>query len=164
MVKNEYPQFGGEYEVMHHSQLISHLLASGKLKVENPSQRRVTYHDSCYIGRWNGVYDAPREILQAATRGKGSFQELTRNREHGFCCGAGGGRMWMEEEPEKRVNLNRAKEIAQSGADAVAVACPFCNTMLSDGMKAEGKDESIAVMDLAQVIAETLPERPSAEA
>ena len=165
-IKNEYPHFGGNYEVLHHSELIAHLLNSGKLKLDSPLQKTVTYHDSCYIGRWNNVYDAPRTALKAAVAGKGSFRELDRNREHGFCCGAGGGRMWMEEEPEKRVNINRAKEIAESGVDTVAVACPFCNTMMSDGLKTLGKDESIEVLDIAQVIAATLPEpaKPVAEA
>ncbi len=158
VIKNEYPQFGGEYEVIHHSQLITHLLDSGKLKVDNPLEKRFTYHDSCYLGRWNQVYDQPRAVLQAATGSKGSLTELKRNRQHGFCCGAGGGRMWMEEDPEKRVNINRAKEIAESGANAVAVGCPFCNTMISDGMKAVGKEDEIEVMDLAQVIAATLPD------
>lgn len=157
IIKNEYPQFGGEYEVIHHSQLITHLLESGKLKVDSPLQKRVTYHDSCYIGRWNGIYDAPRSILGKVTSGGGSFTELKRNKEHGFCCGAGGGRMWVEEEPEKRVNINRAKEVVESGAQAVAVACPFCNVMLSDGMKNLGKDEDIQVLDLAQVVADALP-------
>jgi Fe-S oxidoreductase len=164
-IKNEYPQFGGNYEVIHHSQLIATCLESGKLKVAEPLAKKFTYHDSCYIGRWNGIYDAPRQILSTATEGKGSVQELDRNREHGFCCGAGGGRMWMEEEPHKRVNINRAKEVAESGADAVAVACPFCATMLTDGLKHLGKDEEIAVLDLAQVIANALPPaKPSAEA
>jgi Fe-S oxidoreductase len=154
VIKNEYPQFGGEYEVIHHSQLIAKLLSEGHLKVDNPLQGRVAYHDSCYLGRWNGVYDAPRRILSAASR---ELVELDRNREHGFCCGAGGGRMWMEEEPEKRVNVNRSKEIVDAGVDAVAVGCPFCKTMLSDGMKHFNKDEDIAVLDLAQVVADALP-------
>ena len=164
VVKNEYPQFGGEYEVIHHSALITHLLERGKLRLDNPIDKRVTYHDSCYLGRWNQVYDQPRSVVQAATRGKGSFTELPRNKEHGFCCGAGGGRMWMEEEPEKRVNINRSKEIANAGVDAVAVGCPFCSVMVSDGMKALGKDEDIEVMDIAQVIAKTLPDEPTAGA
>ena len=163
-IKNEYPQFGGTFEVIHHSQLIAHLLESGKLKVETPTDKKFTYHDSCYIGRWNGVYDAPRQILESATRGKGSVQELNRNKEHGFCCGAGGGRMWMEEDKSKRVNINRAKEVAESGATAVGVACPFCHTMLSDGLKHLGKDEQIAVVDIAVAIAGTLPDRPAAPA
>ena len=159
-IKNEYPQFGGNYEVIHHSQLISHLLTTGKLKVETPSDKQYTYHDSCYIGRWNGVYDAPRDILDHVTKGKGTVRELERNKEHGFCCGAGGGRMWMEEEPSKRVNINRATEVAASGANAVAVACPFCNTMLTDGLKHLGRDEDIAVVDLAVAIAASLPDAP----
>jgi Fe-S oxidoreductase len=162
VIKNEYPQFGGDYEVVHHSELIGRLLDEGKLKIANPLAKKLTYHDSCYLGRWNSVYDAPRNSIAHAVADKGEFVELGRNREHGFCCGAGGGRMWMEEEPEKRVNVNRSKEIVESGVDAVAVGCPFCKTMISDGMKHFDKDESIEVLDIAQIIASTLPIAPTA--
>lgn len=158
VIKNEYPQFGGRYETVHHTQLITRLIAEGKLKVENALDKKVTYHDSCYLGRWNEVYDAPRDAIEKAIAGKGSFVELDRNKQHGFCCGAGGGRMWIDEEPEKRVNFNRAKEIVEAKVDTVAVGCPFCKTMLSDGMKHFGKDEEIEVMDVAQLIAAALPE------
>jgi Fe-S oxidoreductase len=151
---NEYPQFGGSYEVIHHSRLIAHLLDSGKLKVSTPLEKKLTYHDSCYLGRWNGLYDEPRRALAAANRG--GVIELTRNRNHGFCCGAGGARMWMEEEPDKRVNINRAKEVVDAGVDTVAVGCPFCKTMLADGMKHFDKDEEIQVLDIAEVVAATL--------
>jgi Fe-S oxidoreductase len=159
-IKNEYPQFGGNYEVIHHSKLIAHLLETGKLKVAEPLAKKFTYHDSCYIGRWNSVYDEPRAAVLASVGSKGSFVELPRNREHGFCCGAGGARFWVEEEPSKRVNINRAKEIVAAGVDAVAVACPFCKTMVSDGIKHFDKDEDIAVMDIAEVVAAALPPAP----
>jgi len=155
VIKNEYPQFGGDYEVIHHSELIAKMLSEGKLKVAHPLAKKLTYHDSCYLGRWNGVYDSPREALSSALGPKGQYIELDRNREHGFCCGAGGGRMWVEEEPEKRVNVNRSKEIVDAGVEAVAVGCPFCKTMISDGMKHFDKDE-IEVLDIAQVVASTL--------
>ncbi len=160
---NEYPQFGGNYEVIHHSQLIAHLINSGKLKVDAPLQKKLTYHDSCYIGRWNSIYDEPRQALTAAN--PSGVVELGRNRRHGFCCGAGGARMWMEEDTDKRVNVNRAKEVIDAGVDTVAVACPFCKTMLSDGVKHFDKDEDVEVLDIAEVIAATLPDpKPALEA
>jgi len=152
---NEYPQFGGKYEVIHHSKLIAHLLESGALKVDAPLSRKLSYHDSCYLGRWNGVYDEPRRALEVANGAP--VIELSRNRRHGFCCGAGGARMWMEEEPDKRVNVNRAKEVVEAGVDTVAVACPFCKTMLSDGVKYFDKDEEIEVLDIAELVAAALP-------
>ncbi len=162
-IANEYPQFGGNYEVIHHSKLLSHLMETGKLKVENPLDvRKVTYHDSCYLGRWNGMYDEPRAAIAAAVGGADKMIELGRNREHGFCCGAGGARMWMEEESDKRVNVNRTKEIVESGVDTVGVGCPFCKTMISDGMKHFDKDEEIAVMDIAEMIAAALPPEATA--
>ncbi len=157
-IANEYPQFGGNYEVIHHSKLLAHLMETGKLKVENPlEKRKVTYHDSCYLGRWNNTYEEPRNAIAKAVGGADKMVELDRNREHGFCCGAGGARMWMEEEAEKRVNINRSKEIVDAGVDAVGVGCPFCKTMISDGMKHFDKDEDIEVMDIAEMIAAALP-------
>jgi Fe-S oxidoreductase len=158
---HEYPQFGGNYEVIHHSRLIAHLLESGKLKVTDPLGKRFTYHDSCYIGRWNGIYEEPRAAIGAALGANGSLVELDRNRQHGFCCGAGGARMWMEEEPEKRVNVNRAREIVDAKVEGVAVACPFCKTMIVDGVKHFDKDEEIVVMDIAEVVAAALPPAPA---
>ena len=121
--------------------------------MQNPLDKNLTYHDSCYLGRWNGVYEDPRSSVRDAVAGKGSFVELDRNKEHGFCCGAGGGRMWIEEEPEKRVNINRAREVVDANVDAVAVGCPFCKTMLSDGMKHFDKEEDIEILDIANSVA-----------
>ncbi|HWB81685.1 MAG TPA: (Fe-S)-binding protein [Nannocystaceae bacterium] len=162
-IANEYPQFGGEYQVIHHSKLLAHLLETGRLKVDQPLAKKMTYHDSCYIGRWNGIYDAPRADIAAALGAKGSFVELERTREHGFCCGAGGARFWDEEPPAKRVNINRAKEIVDAKVEAVGVACPFCKTMISDGVKHFNKDEEIEVLDIAEILERGLP-KPKAEA
>ena len=152
-IKNEYPQFGGKYEVIHHSQLLAHLLAEKKLTIEHPVAQKLTYHDSCYLGRWNGEYDAPRAIAKATSK---EYVEMERSKEHGFCCGGGGGRMWMEEKIGTRVNNNRTDEILATGADVAAVACPFCTIMITDGVKAKNMEEKVQVLDIAEVIAKSM--------
>jgi Fe-S oxidoreductase len=157
-LKNEYPQLGGDYEVLHHSELIADLLDEGRLELPRGGEPRVvTYHDSCYLGRWNHIYDAPRDVVEAVPGTR--LVELDRNGRHSFCCGAGGGRFWMEEE-SPRVNENRAQEIIKKlpgGKGVVALNCPFCTTMITDGLKAFDKDEDIKVMDIAELVAAALP-------
>jgi len=129
-LKNEYGDFGGRYEVVHGSQLVAELVASGQIRMENPISETITFHDPCYLGRYNGGYEAPRQILQSIPGLE--LQELPRSRERGLCCGAGGGRMWMEEKLGSRINQTRMKEIAESGASSVGVSCPFCMVMISN--------------------------------
>ena len=150
----EYPQFGGNFEVIHLSQLITDLMHQGRLKVDNKVGTKMTLHDSCYLGRWNDIYDEPREVARSVA-GNGGFIELPRHGSRSFCCGAGGGRFWMEED-SPRINEDRAKEIVESGADVVAVACPFCTTMITDGLKAFDKEDDIKVLDLAELVAMSL--------
>ena len=157
-LRHDYPQFGGEFEVVHHTQLLDHLFKSGKLKATKSPVDTVTYHDSCYLGRWNREFDAPRDVLGALGIA-GGVKELDRNKRHGFCCGAGGGRMFMEEHGE-RVNFNRADEIIAAEVSAVAVACPFCNIMLTDGMKQRNVEDKVAVMDVAELVAASIPDVP----
>jgi Fe-S oxidoreductase len=157
-LRHDYPQFGGEFDVIHHTQLIARLIADGKLAPEAGTAGRLTYHDSCYLGRWNREFDAPRAALEAVA-GKDNLVELTRSKRHGMCCGAGGARMFMEEHGE-RVNDNRSAEIIASGVPTVAVACPFCNIMLTDGMKAKNVEDHVAVLDVAELVARAIPDVP----
>jgi Fe-S oxidoreductase len=159
-IAREYPDLGGSYEVVHHSQLFARLVAEGRLSPSEPVSATVTYHDPCYLGRHNDVYDAPRSVLDAVP---GVRQvEMRRCRERGFCCGAGGSRMWMEERIGKRVNLERTDEALGTGADVVGTACPYCMVMLDDAVKqrqAEGGFEGVRVMDVAQVLEQSLEHR-----
>ncbi|MBW2731026.1 MAG: (Fe-S)-binding protein [Deltaproteobacteria bacterium] len=148
--KHEYPAFGGNYEVWHHSQFLEKLLAEGKLKADNKQKEKVVFHDPCYLGRWNKEYDKPRAVLQHATGA--APVELERHHDKSFCCGAGGAKLWAEEE-EPYVNVNRAREAVESGATVIGTACPFCNSMLMDGLKNLDKDEEMDVLDIAQVLA-----------
>ena len=153
ILKNEYPALGGNYEVVHHTQLINDLIKEGKLKLQGGAEfkgKRITYHDSCYLGRANDVYEAPRELLAALDV---DLVEMKRSRKNGLCCGAGGAQMWKEDEPgEKRINIERAEEVIGTGANAVAANCPFCITMLQDGLKAKEQNEQVPVYDLSEMI------------
>jgi len=161
-LRHDYPQFGANLEVVHHTQLIDHLFAEGRLKAAKTPVETITYHDSCYLGRWNREFDAPRNIIKSvlAPGGDHGYRELTRSKRHGFCCGAGGGRMFMEEHEGQRVNFNRADEIIEAEVSAVAVACPFCNIMLTDGMKQRNVEDKVAVMDVAELVAASIPDVP----
>lgn len=155
-IKNEYPRFGGKFEVVHHTELLTKLIEEGKLKIADDGKEKikVTYHDSCYLGRYNNIYNPPRDILNKL--GKFELIEMERSRDKGFCCGAGGGRMFLEENEGERINLNRSREAVETGARKVASACPFCMTMLNDGMKSLDKSEEIEIKDIAEIILENV--------
>jgi len=149
-LKNEYPQFGGMYEVLHHTDFLVSLIREGKLKMAKEEAVKVTFHDSCYLGRYNDMYNQPREIL-AAIPGVNTV-EMKRSQSKGFCCGAGGGRMWMEENEGKRVNVERTEEALALDPDVIGTACPFCMTMLEDGVKDKEATETVKVKDLAELL------------
>ncbi len=156
-LKNEYPALGGNYEVIHHSQLIKALLDEGRIKVKGDifKGKKITYHDSCYLGRANGIYEAPRDILEHLDN---ELVEMERSRTRGFCCGAGGAQMWKEDEPgRKRINIERTEEALETGADIIAVNCPYCMTMMTDGVKAKEKQETVMVYDISELILQNEP-------
>lgn len=151
-IKNEYPALGGNYDVVHHTQLISTLMEEGRLSIEGGAYKgkKITYHDSCYLGRVNGEYEAPRKAIEALD---GDLTELKRSRANGLCCGAGGAQMFKEDEPgDKRINMERAEEVLASGVDIVAANCPFCITMISDGITAKEKQDDVMVFDISELI------------
>ncbi len=152
-IKNEYPQFGGNFEVIHHTELIEQLLKEGRIKLkEEIDHSKITYHDPCYLGRYNSVYDAPRNSLLQIEGIE--LVEMEKSKDKSFCCGAGGGRMFMEEDTGERINEIRTKQALDTGADTIAAACPFCMTMLNDGTKAFNKEDEVAVKDIAEIILE----------
>lgn len=154
-LKNEYPQFGGNFEVKHHTEFIEELLDSGKIQLKiGAENHKVTYHDSCYLGRYNEVYDAPRKSLSKVAGL--DLVEMSRNKSKGFCCGAGGGRMFLEDEEGGRINEERAKEAIETKAETIASACPFCMTMMTDGVKHFNKTEEVAVKDIAEIVLENI--------
>ena len=152
-LKNEYPEVGGTAEVLHHSQFLVQLLDSGALKVEGEATpERIVYHDSCFLGRANGVYEAPREVIRAL---KADLMELKRSRAKGLCCGAGGAQMWKEpEKGAKDINIERTEEALAANPTTIAVACPFCMTMMSDGVKNKEREADVKVRDVAEILAD----------
>ncbi|HRQ49904.1 MAG TPA: (Fe-S)-binding protein [Agriterribacter sp.] len=153
ILKNEYPELGGHYEVIHHAVFLQQLIDEGKIRMKesgNFKGKRITYHDSCYLGRANNIYEAPRKVLEALDA---ELVEMKRCGSKGMCCGAGGAQMWKEEEKgSTRINLERTKEALQTGARVIASACPYCNTMLTDGVKSNEKEADVEVLDIAELI------------
>lgn len=155
--KNEYPELGGTYEVIHHTTFLQQLIDEGKVKMKDGDVfkgKKITYHDSCYLGRANDIYEAPRKVLEALDA---ELVEMKRCRKNGFCCGAGGAQMFKEEEPgDRRVNFERAAEAIDTGSNIIAAACPFCNTMLTDGVKGAEKESDVIVLDVAELVAQSM--------
>jgi heterodisulfide reductase subunit D len=154
-LKNEYPELGGNYEVIHHATFLQQLIDAGKIKMSDGNSfkgKKITYHDSCYLGRANNIYEAPRAVLEMLDA---ELVEMKRSRTTGLCCGAGGAQMFKDaEKGKKEINTERAEEALQTGASTIAVACPFCMTMLIDGIKSKEKEATVKVKDLAELIAE----------
>ena len=155
--KNEYPELGGNYDVIHHTTFLQQLIDDGRIKLNDADTfkgKKITYHDSCYLGRGNGIYEAPRKVLEALDA---ELVEMKRCGKNGLCCGAGGAQMFKEEEPGRtRINFERSNEAIETGSEIVAAACPFCNTMLTDGIKAAEKEDTVKVMDVAELVAASL--------
>ena len=151
--KNEYPELGGDYEVIHHATFLQQLIDAGRIKMKEGGSfkgKKITYHDSCYLGRANGIYEAPRKVLEALDA---DLAEMKRCRTRGLCCGAGGAQMFKDaENGRKEINVERAEEALQTGASVIASACPFCMTMLGDGVKHFEKEETVKVFDIAELI------------
>ena len=152
---NEYPQFGGNFEVVHHTQFINELITNKRIKPKRTNETRTTYHDSCYLGRYNGIYEPQRQILQSLITNN-QLVEMPRSRANGLCCGGGGGRMWLEENTGTRINNRRVQDVIDVNAQTVASACPFCMTMLDDGAKALSVDEKLTRKDIAELVADAL--------
>lgn len=155
--KNEYPQLGGNYEIIHHTVFLQQLIDEGKIRIKEGGLfkgKKITFHDSCYLGRANGIYEAPRKVLEALDA---ELVEMKRCKSKGLCCGAGGAQMFKEEEKgQTRVNFERTDEAIGTGAQFIAAACPFCNTMLTDGVKHAEKEDNVKVMDIAELIAQSI--------
>lgn len=156
-LKNEYPDLGGSYDVVHHSSFLQDLIDQGKIIIKEGGGfkgKKITYHDSCYLGRSNGIYEAPRKVIEALDA---ELVEMKRCKSNGLCCGAGGSQMFKEEESgNTRINWERTDEAVQSSAEVIAAACPFCNTMLTDGIKVKEKENEIKVLDIAELIAQSI--------
>ena len=157
ILKNEYLALGGNYEVIHHATFLQQLIDEGRIKMNEEGSfkgKKITYHDSCYLGRANNIYEAPRKVLEALDA---NLVEMKRCRSNGFCCGAGGAQMFKEEEKgQVRVNIERTREALETGSTVIAAACPFCNTMLTDGVKAHEKEEQVKVLDIAELVAASM--------
>ena len=160
-LKNEYPDLGGNYDVIHHSQFLQELIDQGKIKLNDGTTfkgKRITYHDSCYLGRANNVYEAPRKVLEVLDA---DLVEMNRCKANGLCCGAGGGQMFKEAEPGNRdINIERTEEALKTNASVIATACPFCMTMMNDGIKSKKQQKSVQVLDLAELIEKSLQLKP----
>jgi heterodisulfide reductase subunit D len=156
-LKNEYPELGGSFEVIHHATFIQQLLDEGKIIMKEDGSfkgRKITYHDSCYLGRANNIYEAPRKVLEALDI---ELVEMKRCKSNGLCCGAGGAQMFKEEEKgDNRINFDRSNEAIATGAGIIAAACPFCNTMMTDGVKNSNKEDDVQVLDIAELIAASI--------
>ena len=157
ILKNEYPELGGTFEVIHHTMLLQQLINDGRIKMKEEGSfkgKRITYHDSCYLGRSNNIYEAPRKVLEALDA---ELVEMKRCKSNGLCCGAGGAQMFKEEENGDRyVNIERVGEAVETGANFIAAACPFCNTMMTDGVKHKEKENEVQVLDVAEMVAASM--------
>lgn len=155
--KNEYPKLGGTFEVIHHTELLQQLMEEGKIRIKEDGRfkdKKISYHDSCYLGRANNIYEAPRKVLETLDA---ELVEMKRHKSNGLCCGAGGAQMFKEEEAgNKRINVERAEEAIDTGASVIVSACPYCNTMMSDGVKLKEKEEDVKVLDIAEIIASSM--------